>query len=55
MCSLTTYRKSLTVTDTLVALDFNLTTDIASDFTAKVTLDFVVGFDIFAKLSKISL
>jgi hypothetical protein len=53
MCALTTYRKSLTVTNTLVALDFNFTTDIACDFAAEITLDFVVSFDVFTKLCKL--
>jgi hypothetical protein len=38
------------VANALVALDFNLTANIARYFTAKVTFDFVIGFDEFTKL-----
>src|SRR6516165_1603154 len=52
---LTVHRQAPAVPDALVGADLDLTADVGSDFTAKVTLDLVVRVDPLAQLLQVFL
>jgi len=50
MGALTANWKTLTMANSLVALNINFATNICRDLTAEITFDLVISFDIFTKL-----
>jgi hypothetical protein len=53
MGALTANWKTLAMANSLVALDIDFTSDVASDLTTEITFDLVIRFDKFTELDEI--